>query len=474
MFVKNLPFVVQKQLNSYPKQFIKSYMNFYQDSENHLRNIKNFEKKYSGNSGCVCEIKFVNTKTQNTIPFQFCLDLNHKDWFKSLCIRIGAKDITTENGESIEGFTRSDFIKHQRIFYVNTPFNKSSFVVPYQYNINKSIYFHELWTNLLKMLRNTVGNLIVNKTLSGELSKYINSGEFEDNFILYTKAYLMDKSVFHKYGCSGLDDFINEFTIYKGDSISDVIEYLFNHICLPLKFCLISEKENLGNHIQNFFGRKTVSLSRSSHEQKEMLKSFFLPTISKIFSPYYKEKVVLKTIKDLKSPCYIEIIEKTKGYLVDSQKPKFNDILKDVCEIKIPYHIKALNSFIHPKDLITEISGMPLTIHHNLFKDEIKLINDNYVISQLEKTTNCNCGKHIYFFIDKNGKRIFDKECGIVHNELKVHKNSQGKILVEIPSIKYNFFDPHKSELYEKNGTITKFKEVFYPNNNTHIFITKQ
>lgn len=466
-----------KLLDYYPKSFKDSYLRYHEETEFHSpKMVQCFEKKNDCNL-CNIKLQFIDVTNLTLTDFKLItIDLSKSKWFETLCEFAQVQDVFTSNGTTIKNFTRTDFIKIGGKVYAHSSVNMSNWKTPEVFNDHKGKPFKMWWQDFIKALEtNTLADIVDN--IKTNMVDYLNNCGFETNFKREVINYLDRESPYKVYGCNSFEQFTEHFLISHSITKQQLIIFLVEKICLPLKFMMISNKTTFRNYVKNMNelhlnSREPIQITKSE------LKSFYFTIVSSIFSKISDTKC----LKEVEEPVFDTLHKYHKSLSLpmknlhkhESDNEFHDPIHKEIEKIKVPHYFHMVMNnekpLIHNSDFRDVIENQPLTLSHDQDKTNLlQKFQSVYNLSKIQSGLKCNCKKHIFVF-RKDGKGLdfsFGKD--IIHSDLKISKNERGKHFIETTSDHYPLIDPFACEIINKEGIAKKFKEEYIERDNLHL-----
>jgi hypothetical protein len=217
---------------------------------------------------CV-RISFQNPSTNEFAgPHILVVNFAHSNWYLDLCISCSAPEVVTLKGVRIQKLAFEELCREGFNFYVNSRLNRQNFEVPFKNRTDIPLRVQQWWSSTLDhLLRETVQNL-VEQCLENKLCAYLNSSQFEIDFVGHCRVLLSEEMVIRNLGgdLEVLDQFLG--------SPDDIAEYLVDCLCVPMRYVLVSSRGALKKFVAALTRRRAKKLKDASLTEQDFRKFF--------------------------------------------------------------------------------------------------------------------------------------------------------------------------------------------------------
>jgi len=278
-FLMSLNYQTNKLLGFYPKSFQQEYLIKYKGHYSPLT-IKAFERQTKC-SHCTIELQFIDTLNYSSSDLKkITINLSNPKWFEYLCKALKVNDVYASGGISIKNFKRNDFVRNHGLVYTHTKEKDWKMMETLKDHNNRP--FRAWWCDFINHLRNfTLDDIVSN--VRENIHTYLNNNYFEKNFIDEVSKYLKQESHYKKYDCESFEEFIEHFSKIKLTK-TFLINFLLEHVIIPLKFLITSTKGLFKNYVKTV-NEIHIQSSQPVNITKKECESFYFTMVSNIYSP---------------------------------------------------------------------------------------------------------------------------------------------------------------------------------------------
>jgi hypothetical protein len=403
---------VKQQFNSYTAEFKSGFIKHHQnntiglhnmDEEDilHLRkatkkHLDQYEKKcLAHGSRCKIMIQFINKNTYTaSCIHEYVVNLGSDTWYQELCMDVRSNVITTGTGQSIENFTREDFVKCGSLCFVfsTIPMDSHQPLKKYHEGVHDQIKIW--WSDRISTLKRKIIELLTGQLDDQTLAIFMNTSKLEIQFKLLIGELFGRQDSYKEFGHPSIESLLGfrsrsmespEKDQFYKPTFNHICEYLKEKICIPVRFIITTGQKlmklrfanlNMVHHKNNL--PINVTASEISNMFTELLEPIFEP-VQKLTDQL---KLELALLFDNRSKYGMENMGPYLKSLYKNHVQKILQIEKDVNsksiidyvdplsntldQIPVPHHYWVLiHDRIHAEDFKKSLMHcVPLSIHH--------------------------------------------------------------------------------------------------------------
>lgn len=482
--MEEITFDARKYLTGFHPNFRTACKLYHENRD--VRITKSAIKKFAklrGNLGtkCILKIQTIN-KTKYTCSdfIAYTVDLSMTSWFEDLCMHLHTNDILTEYGKSIKGFDRDDIMKFDGYFYVYTRIKMQNTILPKKYRLDFEAHLKKWWNDVMTTLMKKFSSVLALHLKERVLNNTLNNGTVDNEFRKCIRNTIEPKEQYKEFGVSSFEKMIHHHE-HKYVSTEQIIEWVYDRICIPLKFAVtvsIQEIKSTIALINQEHAKSNQPLEITIEELSDyMMARFVEPLMTPLFDLNYSlitEMAKLKYdrqsngkfnhfnhFKELYNSSVERVFQQQQQQTQSQQH--LNNIInyidptsKALNDFQVPfYHTISCNPDIHTKYLETMMSSQPHSVSTHFTPMNLDEFSKNCIAISFTHPTKSDSGSSLHAKIEKPKMDLF--------------KNKTDKqFYLQFPDgFNYKVISPFTSHILDNEDVWKRYDEYYDSNCNT-------
>lgn len=475
----DITFDAQKFLNGFVPKFKSSCIHHHMTREIPITksSIRTFAKsRHEHGTKCILKIQTIN-KTKYTFSdfIAYVIDLSVEKWFEDLCRDLRTKDILTERGESIRGFDRDKIMEFEGFCYIHVRILTQTPIILQKYKPDYELHLKKWWNEMMSTLSRKFASILALHIKERDLGSTLNSGRIDMEFRNCIRNFLEPKEQYKEFGITSFEKMIHHHE-HKYVSSDQLIEWIYDRVCIPLKFIITSSIQEIRNtitFINQEHAKRNFPLDVTTEELADFMRTRYVtPLMEHLFDLNYDIKCDLAQLKSVRQrhgkfnhfdqfqELYDSYVKTIVPHPIEHFHSNYSDpAAKALNDFQIPFHHTiSCNPNIHSRYLETIMQSPQHSISTHFEPCQINNFPKNSIAISFVHPTQLNSESSLRGMHETIEKPKVD-----------LFKNVDDKrFYLQFPDgFKYRLISPFTSHILDREDNWQRYDEYYDSQTNT-------